>query len=206
MQSPEWRPGPGSRSSWGCGDTLGPPGCFGYPICVTWTWKTMCSTARSEIWVLKGDARARMIPANLEHLHVEWRRRGSCETAWVTPGHDCLCSYSYGHEAAVRPKTKDAIWDGIIGLWSSVALLLSPWCARGNVPTGVNLNRYSGSRSCIPGHSDNESLFGPLNSAELFVSLSLSNSVEFKVRRRAPGWGFPLRFGSCRGWSGPIGV
>ena len=77
--------------------------------------------------------------------------------------------------------------DGVIGLWSRVALLLSPWCARGNVPTAVNLNWNAGSRSCIPWHSDNEPLFGPQNLPKLIVSLSLGNSVEFKVRRRAPG-------------------
>ena len=32
-------------------------------------------------------------------------------------------------------------------------------------------------------HSDNEPLFGPRNSPKLIVSMSLGNSVEFKVRR-----------------------
>ena len=103
-------------------------------------WTKVCETARSGTWVLKGNARARMIPANLDHLRVEWRKQGTYETAWVTPGHDCLCSYQYGRRAAVRPRTDDAIWDGVIGLWCRVAPLLSPWCARENVPTGVNLN------------------------------------------------------------------
>ena len=58
---------------------------------------------------------------------------------------------------------------------------------RRNVPTGVNLNHYDGSRSCVRWHSDNEPLFGPQNSPKLIVSLSLGNSVEFMVRRRAPG-------------------
>ena len=113
--------------------------------------------------------------------------RGTYETAWVTPGHDCLCPYKYGHRAAVRPYTNNATWDGVIGLWSRVAPLLSPWCARGNVPTGVNLNQYAGPGSNIRWHSDNEPLFGPQYSPKLTVSLSLGNSVEFKVRRRAPG-------------------
>ena len=52
-----------------------------------------------------------------------------------------------------------------------------------NVPTGVNLNRYSGSGSCIPWHSDNESLFGPPNQPKLMVSMSLGHSVVFQVRR-----------------------
>ena len=122
--------------------------------------------------MLKGDAGARMLPDNLDHLRVGWRPRRSYETAWVTPGHDCLCPYKYGHGAAVRPQTKDAIWDGVIGLWSRA---------------GVNLNRYAGPRSRIPWHSDDESLFGPQNQPELIVRMSLGNFVEFKVRRTPRG-------------------
>ena len=81
-------------------------------------WTKVCATARSGIWVLKGDARARLSPANFDSLRVEWRTQGSYETAWVTPGHDCLCSYQYGHGAAVRPQTNNAIWDGVIVLWA----------------------------------------------------------------------------------------
>ena len=55
------------------------------------------------------------------------------------------------------------------------------------MPTGVNLNQYSGSGSFIRCHSDNEPLFGRQNSPKPIVSLSLNYSVEFKVRRRAPG-------------------
>ena len=141
----------------------------------------------SGIWVLQGNARARMLPANLDHLRVGWISRGSYETAWVTPGHDCLCPYKYGHGAAVRPQTDNSLWDGVIRLWCRVAPLLSPWCARGNVPTGVNLNQYPGPGSHIRWHSDNELLFKPQNFPELIVSLSLGNSVEFMVRRRASG-------------------
>ena len=148
-------------------------------------WTKVCSTAKSGIWVLKGNARACKLPENLDHLRVEWISRGSYKTAWVTPGHDCLYPYQYGRGAAVRPQTNDAIWDGVIGLWGRVAPLLSPWCARGDVPTGVNLNRYSGSGSLIRWHSDNEPLFGPQNLPKLIVSVSLRNSVEFMVRRRA---------------------
>ena len=76
----------------------------------------------------------------------------------------------------------------------------------------MNLNRYSGPSSCIRWHSDNEPLFGPQNAPKLIVSLSLGNSVEFKVRRRASR-NFPssirLDHGDVLpgyGWSGPIGV
>ena len=83
-------------------------------------------------------ARARKLLDNLEHLRVEWRPRGTYE-AWVTPGHDCLCSYAYGRGAAVRPQTEDAIWRGVIGLWGRVAPLLSPWCARREYANGSEL-------------------------------------------------------------------
>ena len=53
-------------------------------------WSKVRGTVESGIWVRKGDARDRMLPANLEHLSVEWRKRGSYDTVWVTPGHDCL--------------------------------------------------------------------------------------------------------------------
>ena len=55
------------------------------------------------------------------------------------------------------------------------------------MPTGVNLNRYSGPSSFIRWHSDNEPLFGPQNASKLIVSMSLGNSVDFKVRRRGQG-------------------
>ena len=85
--------------------------------------------------------------------------------------------------AAVRTQTNGSISDGAVGLWSRVAPILFPSCAKGEVPTGVNLNRYSGSRSCIPWHSDNESLFGPPNQPKLIVSMNLGHSVVFQVRR-----------------------
>ena len=55
------------------------------------------------------------------------------------------------------------------------------------MPTGVNLNRYSGPSSFIRWHSDNEPLFGPQNAPKLTVSMGLGNSVDFKVRRRGQG-------------------
>ena len=75
-------------------------------------WTKVCGTAPSGIWVLKVNARTCMFPANLDHPRVEWMKRCAYKTAWVTPGHDCLCSYKYGHGAAVRPQINNAIWDG----------------------------------------------------------------------------------------------
>ena len=38
-------------------------------------WTKVCGTARSGIWVLKGNPRARMLPENLDHLRVRWISR-----------------------------------------------------------------------------------------------------------------------------------
>ena len=131
----------------------------------------MCETAKSGIWVLKGNARARMLPANLDHLRVEWRTHGSYKTALFTPGHDCLCPYQYGHGAAVRPQTVTP---------SGMGLLV---CGAGSHPC-CHLGVQAG--SCNPWHSDDESLFGPPNQPKLIASMSLGHSVVFQVRR-VPG-------------------
>ena len=95
-------------------------------------WTKVCETARSGIWVLKGNARTRMLPENLDHLRVKWIPRGTYETAWVTPGHDCLCSYQYGHGAAVRPQTNDAIWRGLLVCGAGSRPFCHPGVAGGN--------------------------------------------------------------------------
>ena len=52
----------------------------------------------------------------------------------------------------------------------------------------MNLNQYAGPGSFfVRWHCDSEPLFGPQNFPKLIVSLSLGNSVEFMVRRRASG-------------------
>ena len=143
---------------------------YGLDIRQSMGWTKVCGTARSGIWVLKGIARTCLFPANLDHLRVEWMKRGTYKTAWVTPGHDCLCSYKCGHGAAVRPQANNAIWDVFIGLWSRVAPFLSPWCGKKDVPTCVNLNQYACSGSFVRWHSDYEPLFGPQNLPKLIVS------------------------------------
>ena len=148
--------------------------------------RKVCGSAGLGIWVLKGEPRGRTLPANLDHLSVRWRKWGSCDTAWVTTGHDCLCSYAHGHGAAVGLQTSPSIWDGVIGLWGRVTPLLSPLCAKGEFPSGENLNRYPVLGSFIPCHCDNKPLFGAQSSPKPIVSMSLVCSVEFQVRRRAP--------------------
>ena len=47
--------------------------------------------------MLKGDARTKNLPRDLDDVGVVWESRSGYETAWATPGHVCSCSYSYGH-------------------------------------------------------------------------------------------------------------
>ena len=48
---------------------------YGLDIRQSMGWTKVCGTTRSGIWVLKGNARTRMFPANLDHLRVEWISR-----------------------------------------------------------------------------------------------------------------------------------
>ena len=89
-------------------------------------WKKVHETARSGIWVLKGESRGYALSFNLEYLGVAWMKMRTHSTAWVTPRHRCLCTYEYGR-AAVGPQFDDSIWNGVMELWSRVAPLLTPW-------------------------------------------------------------------------------
>ena len=148
-------------------------------------WARVCGTEKSGVWVLKGDARTYNLPWNLDDVGIVWERRSGYETAWATPGHVCSCSYTYGH-GPVLPQANPSVFTEAVNLWSRVASLLTPWCAKGEVPTGVNLNRYAGDGSCIPWHCDNERLFGSPFEPKVIVSMSLGHSVLFKLRRRTP--------------------
>ena len=153
-------------------------------------WKKVCGTAQSGIWVLKGESRGYALPFTLDHLGVAWMEKRTYSTAWVTPRHACLCPYQYGRGAAVGPQSCSSIWNGVMGLWGTVAPLLTPWCRLRELPTGVNLNRYAGWGSSIPWHSDDEPLFGDQSDPKVIVSMSLGSSVDFRVcsrgRRNAP--------------------
>ena len=152
------------------------------PQSLGWAW--VCGTEKSGVWVLKGDARTYNLPRNLDDVGVVWEHRSGYETAWATPGHVCSCSYSYGR-GEVLPQANPSVFTEAVNLWSRVASLLTPWCAKGEVPTGVNLNRYAGDGSCIPWHCDNERLFGSPSEPKVIVSMSLGHSVLFKLCRRA---------------------
>ena len=112
---------------WLCGDTFYPSGSSSYPSCVTWTRKGIrqLNGLVEGVWYHQvGNLGAKRWHQNSPSGGME--EAGSHETAWVTPGHNCLCPYKNGHGAGVRPQTNYAIWDGVIGLWSTVAPLLSP--------------------------------------------------------------------------------
>ena len=147
-------------------------------------WARVSGTENSGVWVLKGDARTYNLPWNLDDVGVVWERRSGYETAWATPGHVCSCSYSCGR-GAVLPQANPSVFTESVDLWSKGASLLTPWCAKGEVPTGVNLNRYAGDGSFIPWHCDNVRLFGSPGEPKVIVSMSLGHSVLFKLRRRA---------------------
>ena len=49
-------------------------------------WTKVCGTARSGIWVLKGNASARMLPENLDHLRVRWISRGTLRQPGLRQG------------------------------------------------------------------------------------------------------------------------
>ena len=48
-----------------------------------------------------------MLPANLELLLVDWRKRGPHETAWVTQG----CVHMRIDLESSQPQIKNFIWD-----------------------------------------------------------------------------------------------
>ena len=144
-------------------------------------WARVCCTEKSGVWVLKGDAMTKNLPGNLDDVGVVSESRSGYETAWATPGHVCSCSYSYGR-GAVLPQANPSVFTEAVNLWSRVASLLTPWCAQGEVPTGVNLNRYFRKGSRIPWHCDNERLFGSPFEPKVIVSMSLGHSALFILR------------------------
>ena len=79
----------------------------------------------------------------------------------------------------------DVVFRYLVSVWRAIAPLLSPWCADGDVPSAANLNLYEGSRSHVPWHCDDESLFGGIGDSKLIVSLSLGSSVTFKWKAKS---------------------
>ena len=134
--------------------------------------------------MLKSELRTYNLPENVDDVGVIWESRSGYETAWATPGHDCLWSFACGHGAhkLIPPFLQRRSTCG-----AGSASLLTPWCAEVEVPTRVNLNRYGGRGSCIPWHCDNQRLFGHPDEPKVIISMSLGHSVLFKLRRRVTG-------------------
>ena len=82
--------------------------------------------------MLKGGARTYNLPKDLDDVGVVWESGSGYETAWATPGHVCSCSYSYGR-GPVLPQANPSVFTEAVNLWSRVASLLTPWCAKGEV-------------------------------------------------------------------------
>ena len=92
VHSPGRRPGPGTR--WSRSGAVAPsthpkvpdtqhmsPG-FRLGIRESMGWEKVCGSARSGIWVLHGDLKSRVLPANL-HQSVRWRTGSTHDTALV---------------------------------------------------------------------------------------------------------------------------
>ena len=72
----------------------------------TMGWRKVCGTTESGIWCQRVTPEVVCHSPILTTHKCNGGRRGSYDTAWVAPGHDCLCSYSYGHGVAVRPQNQ----------------------------------------------------------------------------------------------------
>ena len=58
---------------------------------------------------------------------------------------------------------------------------MTPWFAKREVPTEVNLNPYVGNGSFVAWHRDNQRLFGHPSEPKVIVSMSLGFSVLLKI-------------------------
>ena len=112
------------------------------------------------IWVLLGALRSEGFLAALVSAGA-WEGRGTCRTAWaVPPISGCQCSYSYGHGPAIGPHTGPRCFRLLSRVWRALAPLMTPWCAKGEMPSAANLNLYGGQESHVAWHCDDEPLFG----------------------------------------------
>ena len=124
-------------------------------------WMQLEKTGGSGVWFFRGAFQEENFCSSLA-VSGDWVKKGSSyHTAWSVPGDSlCSCSYAYGHGPAIRPHTGKRCWVLLSWLWRTIAPLMKPWCAEGDVPTAANLNLYPGGNSRVNWHSDNEPLFG----------------------------------------------
>ena len=161
-----------------------PPGP-GISLRERWGWKPLLRTLTSGIWVLSGALERRWVWGCWKRL-LHGESRSTYRTAWaVCPGSGCQCPYSYGQGPAIGPHTGRGCFRYLSSVWRALALLMSPWCAEGDVPTAANLNLYGGSSSHVGWHCDDEPLFGGSGDSKLMISLSLGSPVAFKWKAKS---------------------
>ena len=148
-------------------------------------WIQMEKTDRSGVWFFRGAFQGEDLFSSLA-VSGDWVKKGSYHTAWSVPGDSsCSCSYAFRHGTAIGPHTGKRCWVLLSWLWRTIAPLMKPWCAEGEVPTAANLNLYRGGTSRVNWHSDNEPLFGGSGVHKLIVSVSFGAPVLFKWRCRS---------------------
>ena len=126
-------------------------------------WTKVCGTARSGIWVLKGIARTCMFPANLDHLRVEWMKRGHTRQPGLRQGTIVCVHTSMDMEQQSDHKLITPFGMGLLVCGAGSRPSYHLGVVRRLCQRGMNLNQYAGLGSFIPWHSDNEPLFGPQN-------------------------------------------
>ena len=148
-------------------------------------WIQLEKTEESGVWFFRGAFQGEDLFSSLA-VSGDWVKKGSYRTAWSVPGDSlCSCSYAYGHGPAIGPHTGKRCWVLLSWLWRTIAPLMKPWCAEGELPTAANLNLYRGGTSRVIWHSDNEPLFGGSGVHKLIVSVSFGAPVLFKRRGRS---------------------
>ena len=107
-------------------------------------WTQLEKTGGSGMWFFRGAFQGEDLFSSLA-VSGDWVKKGSYHTAWSVPGDSlCSCSYAYGHGPAIGPHTGKQCWVLLSWLWRTIAPLMKPWCAEGEVPTAANLNLYRG--------------------------------------------------------------
>ena len=115
------------------------PGC---EIRTLLGWTQLEKTGRSGVWFFRGAYQGEDIFSSLA-VSGDWVKKGSYHTDWSVPG-DSLCSHMRMGMAQLSGHTRGS---RVSWLWRTIAPLMKPWCAEGEVPTAANLNLYRGGNS-----------------------------------------------------------
>ena len=144
-------------------------------------WTQLEKTGRSGVWFFRGAYQGEDLFSSLA-VSGDGVKNWSYHTAWSVPGDSlCSCPYAYGHGPAIGPHTGQRCWELLSWLWRTIAPLMRPWCAEGEVPTAANLNLYRGGNSRVNWHSDDEPLFWGVWSAQAYCFGKLWHSCSFQM-------------------------